>query len=93
MNFSEVAKRVTELHEKKNTDYGDAFGHSYALYETFGPGEGLKYAVGRMGDKMTRLQNAAYSGRKLNFESIEDTLMDMASYSIMTLIELKNHEN
>jgi len=90
--FEDIAKEIMALHKRKNMDYGNAFGKSYATYEAFGKGEGLKYAIGRMGDKMTRLQNAAYSKKDLNYESIEDTLMDMASYAIMTLVELNNNE-
>lgn len=86
--FETVVEKLVELHARKNTDYGNAFGNSYQKYERYGKGEGLKYATGRIGDKTERLQNLAFSGKIPSNESVQDTLIDLAAYSIMTLVEL-----
>ena len=42
----------------------------------------------RLEDKLSRLKTLIKSENKVD-ESIEDTLMDLANYAIMTLIELR----
>lgn len=85
--FRELTEQIADLHERKNEDYGNAFAKSFQQYESIRKGAGLEYAVGRMGDKMARLQNLAFSGKEPNNESIEDNLKDLAAYAIMTLEE------
>ena len=78
----------TNLHDtyiKKNSDYGDSFGKSYEKY-------GVVAAMVRMEDKWNRLENLIinHGGVVLvDNESIEDTLLDLANYAIMTCMELK----
>lgn len=60
---------------------GDSFGKSYKEY-------GLTMSCIRLEDKLNRLKSLNYNKfSKVNDESIEDTLMDLANYAIMTLIE------
>lgn len=83
---------MVSLHEMKNSDYGNAFGDSFDEYESMEPGQGLKYAVGRMGDKMQRIKNLAFSrSQKVKDESIKDTLIDLAAYAIMTAEAMELH--
>ena len=70
------------LYIKKNENYGNSFGK---LYEDLGPISGLV----PLHNKLNRL-TSLIKGSKNNFESIEDTLIDLANYAIMNLIELKN---
>ena len=82
--FKQIAHNLALLYEKKNNAYGNSFGDTYQRL-------GIISAVTRISDKYNRLCNLATHPDIDNLgESIEDTLMDLASYSIMTLMELTN---
>lgn len=84
--FKEIANGLGELYEKKNRAYGNSFSDTYKKL-------GIISAVTRISDKHNRLCNLATNPDIDNLgESIEDTLKDLASYAIMTLIELENNE-
>lgn len=78
-----ISRELTELYERKNADYGDSFGKSYAEY-------GLAMPCIRLEDKLNRLKNLTLRSGKQQIaeESIRDTLMDLANYAIMTIIEI-----
>lgn len=81
--FREIANDLGELYEKKNAAYGNSFGETYKRL-------GIISAVTRISDKYNRLCNIAINPDIDNLgESLEDTLKDLASYAIMTLIELR----
>lgn len=71
---------LTDIYEKKNADYGDSFAKSYREY-------GLTMACIRLEDKLNRLKALRTKDAMVDDETIEDTLMDLANYAIMTLIE------
>lgn len=56
----------------------------------YGPGNisrfGLPGLVVRLNDKMERLINLAWGGKKPKNESVEDTLMDMCCYAVIGLM-------
>lgn len=82
--FSNITKDMLETYKSKNKDYGDSFGVSVQKY-------GLIAALTRMSDKFNRLENLIITRSKgeVKDESLEDTLLDLASYCIMTAIEIK----
>ena len=83
----DICKELNEVYEKKNYDYGDSFGETFRKL-------GIVSAVTRISDKYNRLCSLATKSeeeRKVKDESITDTLLDMANYCIMTVIEL--HKN
>lgn len=80
-----ICEKLNKLYEAKNADYGDSFGKSYKEY-------GLTMSCIRLEDKLNRLKNLNFSKSAKVNESIEDTLMDLANYAIMTLIELEGEE-
>lgn len=81
--FREIANSLGDLYEKKNAAYGNSFGETYQKL-------GIISAVTRISDKYNRLCNLATNPDIDNLgESLEDTLKDLASYAIMTLIELR----
>ena len=82
--FAEIAQELAALHAAKNADYGDSFGETF---RKLGPIS----AVTRIADKTNRLCSLAGKGwdARVADERLEDTLRDLASYAIMTLIELK----
>ena len=69
----------------KNHDYGDSFGESFKEF-------GITSAMVRLSDKWNRLKTLSKQNEKamVKTESIADTLLDMANYCLMTLIELKS---
>lgn len=77
---------IHELYYTKNKDYGDAF--TYSL-DKYGPVAGLV----RMEDKMSRLSNLIAKGQEgyILSESVDDTLIDLANYAIMTALYLRGN--
>ena len=81
--FASIVKEMTELYAKKNHDYGNSFDEGC---DKIGTG----YPLGRLLDKMNRLIACMGKEGKMQInESIEDTLTDLACYSVMTLSYLK----
>lgn len=78
-----ICQKLNQVYKAKNHDYGDSFGDTYKKL-------GIISAVTRLSDKMNRLMSLAVShDAQVKDEKIEDTLLDMANYAIMTLIELE----
>lgn len=82
---AEVCKALNALYARKNADYGDSFGKSYQEY-------GMVMACIRLEDKLNRLKSLTRQEAQVKDESVEDTLMDLANYSIMTLVERMGQE-
>lgn len=83
----EICKELNALYSKKNHDYGDSF------HQTFLE-EGMAMARIRLGDKFSRFKTLTKSGdQKISDESIRDTLIDLANYAIMTVMEMEEPEN
>lgn len=77
---------LREVYIKKNRDYGDSYAKSLTEH-------GLIAGVVRMDDKMNRLTSLTKVENALvEDESIEDTLMDLANYAIMTVIWMRDRE-
>lgn len=80
--FEDVTITLRTLYDAKNRDYNDSFGQSFAKW-------GLPMSCIRLGDKLNRLESFAQGkDMKVHGESVRDTLMDLANYAIMTLVEL-----
>ena len=79
----EICTEINELYAKKNHDYGDSF------HQTFVE-EGMAMARIRLGDKFNRFKTLSRGNeQKVNDESIRDTLIDLANYAIMTVLEME----
>lgn len=86
LQFNDIAKELCELYEKKNKAYGNSFSDTYQKL-------GIISAVTRISDKYNRLCNLATNPDIDNLgESLEDTLRDLASYAIMTVMELNKRK-
>lgn len=80
----DICKRLNTIYIKKNQDYGDSFHQSYIEY---GP---VMSAI-RLEDKLNRFKNIVKTGTtNVKDESTIDTLLDLANYAIMTVMELEN---
>lgn len=80
--FKEITNKMLEIYEAKNHDYGDSVHDTYVDF-------GLVSFLVRMQDKMNRLKKLSNNSAKVLDEKIEDTLIDLANYSILALIELE----
>jgi len=81
-NPSDVDVILNELRSimmKKQEDYGP-------LNIALAPGGAMNGLRVRMYDKLARLNNLADKSATPNFESIEDTLIDLANYAIIGLL-------
>lgn len=78
-----ICKDLNGVYERKNHDYGDSF------HDTFVE-EGMAMARIRLSDKLGRFKKLSKAGseQKVNDESIRDTLLDLANYAIMTVMEM-----
>lgn len=81
----EIVTALNQLYASKNSDYGDSFGETYHKL-------GIISALTRISDKYNRLISLATKPeeeRKVKDESIQDTLLDLSNYCIMTVIEME----
>ncbi len=73
-----------QIHDQyiaKNTDYGNSFSETFEHF-------GLTAPIVRMWDKLQRIETLSHQTARVKEESIRDTLLDLANYAIMTVMEL-----
>lgn len=80
-----ICAEIHEMYVKKNADYGDSVGE---LYSKLGDVSFLT----RISDKYNRLMNLmcdydGYMKKEINYESVDDTIQDLANYCIIWLME------
>ena len=80
--FKEIMEEMKELYRKKNADYGDSF---HRAWEKFGSTVGLVYMDAKMNRAKQLLANP--EAQQVHSEKIEDTLIDLANYAVLTLME------
>ena len=83
----EICDKLNETYEKKNNDYGDSFAKVRVIVPDA--------IMVRIYDKVSRLETLLKKENKqlVNDESIEDTLIDLANYCIMEVIERNIDKN
>ena len=87
----QLCDELNQLYAKKNHDYGDSFHQTYVE-------EGLAMTI-RLGDKssrfkpLSRLSASDSDQQKVTDESIRDTLIDLANYALMTILEMDGEKN
>ena len=81
--FKDLTTRMNEVFTKKRLDYGQS---TTETYEKFGPVSMLT----RMHDKMGRLDRLLGANMHVNNldEKVEDTLLDLANYALITILEM-----
>lgn len=80
IHFKQLTDYMISLYSKKNRDYDDAFHKS--LDE-----DGILVAKIRLGDKLRRFTSLIKREEQLvEDETLEDTLLDLASYAIMAVM-------
>lgn len=104
--FREVAEHICNLYEKKDAAYDDSFGKTYDESKGLGLIGAITRITDKrnrlfnLGIEITKgkvIQE--HYGENINEkliddlgESLTDTLMDLAAYSIMTIVKLNENE-
>lgn len=78
-----LCQEINDLYARKNADYGDSFHTSFKE-------EGMAMVRIRLGDKFNRFKTLSRgTEQKVKDESIRDTLMDLANYALMAVLEME----
>lgn len=87
MKHKAICDELNKLYERKNHDYGDSFHTTFVE-------EGMAMSRIRLGDKFSRFKTlSSGTDQMVSDESIRDTLMDLANYAIMTILEMEMKED
>lgn len=78
----ELLDGLHNLYITKNRDYGDSVHDTYEKY-------GLVSFLVRLEDKLNRARTLSKQAAVVQDEKIEDTLLDMANYAVLAVLELK----
>lgn len=84
--FKRITNEMLDTFEKKRNDYGPSTTETWVR---FGPVSMLT----RMYDKLSRISNLFYNDSKVKDEKLVDTLLDLANYAIITIIEMTKFSN
>ena len=82
----QICNSLNKLYKDKNHDYGDSVHDTFEKY-------GLTSFLVRMEDKLNRARTLDKVESEVKDEKIEDTLLDLANYAILAVIELKCKED
>ena len=78
-----ICDKLNNTYAAKNADYGDSFARVRRE-------EGQTAILVRLKDKLYRLETLLHGVEiRVNDESIDDTLVDLANYCLMELVERK----
>lgn len=82
--LTRIADQMADTYKRKNADYGDSFSASLDKY-------GPVAAHVRISDKINRLQSLVVRKQtaQVKDESIADTFLDLACYSVMRLVYIE----
>ena len=93
-DFEAITKKMHELYLIKNKNYGNSFSKQFEEY-------GLTSVCIRLEDKLNRLKSLnkqlqdsqnGITDVNMDDESIKDTLIDLANYSVLAIMELNKGE-
>lgn len=73
-----ILNEIKQLYNRKNADYGNSFDKTLDEF-------GLVASATRMSDKFNRFKSLIKNPAQVSDEKIEDTLIDLASYAMMTI--------
>ena len=81
--FQDITREMYNLYKAKNADYGSSVSDTYNKY-------GMVSYLVRMEDKLNRARTLVQKGdQKVSDEKLRDTLVDLANYAILAIIELE----
>ena len=70
----------------KNHDYGDSVHDTYKKY-------GITSFLVRLEDKLNRARTISSKSQMVEDEKLKDTLLDMANYAILAVLELEEEKD
>lgn len=81
----ELCDYIHNLYISKNNDYGNSVSDTFNKF-------GIDAYLVRMYDKINRVYSLTRNNaeRKVEDEKIEDTLLDLANYAMIAVVELRN---
>ena len=83
--FKEITDKMFETFKAKNHDYGSSFSNLFKEC-------GMTYAYGHMAEKLERVKSLMKDEAKVNGEGMKDSLLDLANYAILTVMEIDKNE-
>lgn len=84
-DFVSIANKQIELYKKKNKDYGNATDILYKKH-------GFTYYQIMLEQKMQRIDSITNNNKAHNFESLEDSLLDLSNYAILAVESLRKEK-
>lgn len=82
----ELLDTLHEVYIAKNHDYGDSVHDTYNKY-------GIVSFLVRLEDKLNRARTLSKNTQLVNDEKLRDTLLDMANYALLAVLEIDGEEN
>lgn len=80
-----ICRELHETYKAKNADYGDSFAMVREKYPNA--------ILIRLNDKLNRLETLMNGAQQhVQDESVDDTLLDLANYCIMELVERRHND-
>ena len=80
--FKEITDKMFETFKAKNHDYGSSFSNLFKEC-------GMTYAYGHMAEKLERVKSLMKDEAKVKGERMKDSLLDLANYAILTVMEIE----
>lgn len=80
--FKEITRVMSDIYAKKNHDYGNSFQKMFSKH-------GMSYPLIHLEEKLNRIDVLSKDGCLIKEEGIEDSLLDLANYAIMTVMEIE----
>jgi hypothetical protein len=88
-DFDAILKTIADLHHRKNSDYGNPAERDYYANFRESLELGIPMHLGilvRMSDKWSRIKHLLHRPPQVVDESLEDTLIDLAVYSLLCVL-------
>lgn len=79
--FQVITDEMYRLYVRKNHDYGNSFAIQFQKL-------GMASSIIRLSDKLSRLESLHGKQAQVSDESIRDTLIDLANYAVLTIMEI-----
>lgn len=80
----ELLDYLHNMYIAKNHDYGDSVHDTYKKY-------GITSFLVRLEDKLNRARTISSKSQMVEDEKLKDTLLDMANYAILAVLELEDN--
>jgi hypothetical protein len=85
IKHKELLDYLHNMYIAKNHDYGDSVHDTYMKY-------GITSFLVRLEDKLNRARTISSKSQMVEDEKLKDTLLDMANYAILAVLELEDND-